>query len=440
MRVRHRERLDPEMRNPAVVQLTIWVRKFTAQERRARLARRHHLAPGNRVATASQVARDMVGLHSTDPATVFVSAWARMKDANVEGIERELYDDRSLVRVLVMRRTAFVLPPDMAAIALAACSRSVGQVQRRQLVQWVEKTGIDNDPAGWLKKVEESTFKAVAARGHATAAQVSSDVPMLRRRLQLAIGTRNETSVTLAPFVLRLLAVDGRLVRGRPRGGWLSTQWSWATTTSWLGQELRAWTIHEAQVELVQAWLKAFGPATVEDVRWWTGWTLAEVRRALTEIKPVEVDLGGATGIALAGDLGPTRRPEPFAALLPGLDPTVMGWFQRDWYLGAHRSALFDANGNAGPTVWWDGHVIGGWAQRRNGEIAIRLLENVGRDANHAIAAEAERLRRWLGETRRVMPRFSTPLVKALVAEAGTSKPRPRPRTAPRQSQKRQQG
>src|SRR6266446_6939753 len=118
------------------------MRKFTVEERRARLARRHHLAPANRTASATEVARDIVGLHSTDPATVFVAAWARMKNADVAGIERELYDERSLVRVLVMRRTAFVLPPDLAAIALAACSRSVGKVQRTQLQKWIEKSGV----------------------------------------------------------------------------------------------------------------------------------------------------------------------------------------------------------------------------------------------------------------------------------------------------------
>ncbi len=392
------------------------MRKFPAEERRARLARRHHLAPGNRAVTATQVARDLVGLHSTDPATVFVSAWSRMKHADVTGIERELYDERSLVRVLVMRRTAFVLPPDLAAIALAACSRSVGKVQRTQLEKWIEKAGMAKDAAAWLRQLEESTFRAVAARGTASATQVSADVPLLQQKLVVAAGSRNEATVGLGPFVLRLLAVDGRLMRGRPRGGWLSTQWSWSTTETWLGKPMRAWTIHEAQVELVRAWLKRFGPATVEDVRWWTGWTLGEVRRALTDIKPVEVDLGDATGIALSGDLGPTRRPEPFAALLPGLDPTVMGWAGRDWYLGEHRAALFDRNGNAGPSVWWDSRVVGGWAQRRDGEIVIRLLEDVGKDARAAIDREADRLRAWLGETRRVLPRFSTPLVKELMA------------------------
>jgi hypothetical protein len=415
------------------------MRKFTVEERRARLARRHHLAPGNRAASATEVAGDIVGLHSTDPATVFVAAWARMKNADVAGIEHELYEDRSLLRVLVMRRTVFVLPPEEAAMALAACARSVGQVQRRQLVQWIDKAGIAKDGARWLKKLEESTFEAVAARGTASAVQVSQDVPLLRRELVVAEGTRNEARVNLGSFVLRLLAVDGRLVRGRPRGGWLSTQWSWSTTRWWLGEELRPWTIHEAQAELVRRWLKAFGPATVEDVRWWTGWTLAEVRRALTEIAPVEVELHGATGIALADDLGPTRRPEPFAALLAGLDPSVMGWAGRDWYLGPHRALMFDRSGNAGPTIWWDGRIVGGWAQRPNGEIALRLLEDIGREGKAAVEAEAQRLRAWLGD-RRVLPRFATPLVRELVAGDEKGAPRPRPRTAPRRSQKQRPG
>src|SRR6266849_3887933 len=429
------------------------MRKFTVEERRARLMRRHHLAPANRAASATEVARDIVGLHSTDPATVFVAAWARMKNAEVAGIEHELYEDRALVRVLVMRRTAFVLPPEVAAIALAACVRSVGQVQRRQLVQWIEKAGIARDGAGWLRKLEETTFDAVAARGAATAVQVSQDVPLLRRELVVAKGTRNEARVNLGSFVLRLLAVDGRLVRGRPRGGWLSTQWSWSTSRYGLGKELRPWTIEEAQAELVRRWLKAFGPARVEDVRWWTGWTLADVRRALTTIAPVEVKLDGTTGVALADDLGPTHRPEPFAALLAGLDPTAMGWAGRDWYLGAHRSALFDRSGNAGPTIWWDGRVVGGWAQRADGEIVMRLLEDIGRDAKAVVEAEADRLRAWLGD-RRVLPRFSTPLVRELASPPGATRrpphevgrgdetkgPRPRPRTAPRRNQRQRPG
>ena len=103
------------------------------------------------------------------------------------------------------------------------------------------------------------------------------------------------------------------------------------------------------------------------------------------------------------------RHARPWVALLPALDPTVMGWAGRDWYLGPHRPALFDTNGNAGPTVWSDGRVVGGWAQRADGEVVVRFLEDAGAEARAAIEAEAARLGDWLG-TVRITPRFRTPL------------------------------
>jgi hypothetical protein len=92
-----------------------------------------------------------------------------------------------------------------------------------------------------------------------------------------------------------------------------------------------------------------------------------------------------------------------------------MGWSGRGWYLGEHGRTLFDRNGNAGPTVWWDGRIVGGWAQRRDGEVAVRLLEDVGAEGVAAVAAAAGRLQAWLG-TVRVTPRFRTPLERELSA------------------------
>ena len=49
-----------------------------------------------------------------------------------------------------------------------------------------------------------------------------------------------------------------------------------------------------------------------------------------------------------------------------------MGWYDRDWYLGGHRSQVFDTNGNAGPTIWWNGRVVGGWTQDGDGRVELR--------------------------------------------------------------------
>jgi hypothetical protein len=176
----------------------------------------------------------------------------------------------------------------------------------------------------------------------------------------------------------------------------------------------------QARVELVRRWLAAFGPGTVADLRWWTGWTAGQVRQALTEIRPVEVDLDGAAGLVLPGDDtpledGPVPAPQPWVALLPALDPTPMGWSQRSWYLGDHSPALFDRSGNIGPTVWCGGRVVGGWAQRSNGEVVYRLLEDIGSDAGAAVDAAAGEVAGWIGEVR-VTPRFRTPLERELTA------------------------
>jgi hypothetical protein len=183
----------------------------------------------------------------------------------------------------------------------------------------------------------------------------------------------------------------------------------------WVPGGLAELSTEAASAELVRWWLRSFGPGTAADLRWWTGWTVGQLKRALAEVGSAEVELDGGTGLVLADDLDPVSPPEPWAALLPALDPTVMGWSERGWFLGGHRDALFDRNGNAGPSVWWDGRIVGGWAQRRDGEIVVRLLEDVGRDGRSAAEAEAERLREWLGPVRFV-PRFPTPLARELAA------------------------
>ena len=86
-----------------------------------------------------------------------------------------------------------------------------------------------------------------------------------------------------------------------------------------------------------------------------------------------------------------------------------MGWAGRDWYLGPYRRELFDTSGNGGPTIWVDGRIVGGWAQRRSGEIVPRLLEDVGAETRRAIDAAAAELEAWLGPTR-VSASFPSPL------------------------------
>jgi hypothetical protein len=389
------------------------MRAFSSDERRTRLARRHFLAAGSRADDPVQLAGGIVGLHATDPATVYLAARARLRASAGPELDRALYQERSLLRIIGMRRTLFVFPLEVAAVVQAACTQAIAAAQRRRYAKLIEEGGIAKDGRRWLARAEAATLKALQARGEAFATELSSDVPQLRKKIHYGEGKTWAGSTSMTSWVLFLLAAEGRAVRGRPRGTWTSSQWTWVPAESWLKKPLGRPEPEQARAELASRWLKTFGPAGADDLKWWTGWTLTQARAALAAIGAVEVDLHGRTGLIAPGDDGSEPEVEPWAAFLPALDPTVMGWKERDWYLGEHRPALFDTAGNAGPTVWWDGRIVGGWSVRKDGEIPFRLLEDVGADAEEAIEAEANRLGAWLGKTK-VLPRFATPLAREL--------------------------
>ncbi|MEU0194130.1 winged helix DNA-binding domain-containing protein [Streptomyces afghaniensis] len=383
-------------------------------ERRARLALRQRLAGQARAGTPEEVAGSLVALHGTDPATVYLAVGARLADPSKTVAEtgRALYDDRSLVRMHGMRHTVFVFPTALTAVVHASTGSAVAARERAALLRDMAVAGAPD--AAWLTEVEESALAALARRGQATAAELAKDEPRLREQFVYAAGKKYEGLHTVSTRLLRVLGVEGKVVRGRPLGSWTSSQFRWAVAPEHPGLDPA-----QAQSELLRRWLAACGPATEADLKWWTGWRVTEVRAALAAIGARPVSLDEGTGWVTDGDVDEVAEAgEPWAALLPGLDPTAMGWQQRDWYLAPElRPRLFDRSGNVGPTVWWNGRVVGGWAQRPGGEIVWRILdeEGVGREALAAIEKEAERLSEWVGTTR-ITPRFRTPLEKELAA------------------------
>lgn len=379
---------------------------FGPERRRARLGVRHRLA--RPAATVADAARGVLALHATDPASVFLAAAARVPGATVGSIERELYADRSVVRMLGMRRTVFVVPAELAPVVHAACTVQVAAKERAKLLGFLERSGVA-EPATWLARVEAATLDALTARGEATATELAGDVPELKTQITVGQG-RWQGRQGASTRVLFLLAADGHAVRGRPLGSWLSTQYRWAPIAPWPRLDPA-----DARVELARHWLRAHGPGTVADLSWWAGWTLTQTRQALRALPTEPVDVDGDTGYVLADDTAPVPEPRPWVALLPALDPTPMSWRERGWFLGPHHEALFDRSGNVGPTVWCDGRVVGGWAQRGSGGVAYRLLEDVGADAAGRVRDAAERLTAWLGAAR-VRPRFRTPLERELSA------------------------
>jgi hypothetical protein len=163
---------------------------------------------------------------------------------------------------------------------------------------------------------------------------------------------------------------------------------------------------------------------TLHDIVWWTGSTKGETNEALKSLGPLvaETSIEGfdeaylmlADDVQRLHDLSPDARCVFF---LPGLDPYIMGYHDRRRFLSPeHEGYVFDRAGNAMPTVWINGQVVGAWGQRKDGSVVYGLFEPAGKSEQTSLAKEAKRLESFL-DGEHLAPRTQTPFTRALGRE-----------------------
>jgi hypothetical protein len=391
-------------------------RHITDEERRFRLATRHRLVPSQRTDVVAQIVDDVVALHSSDPATVFLSAAVRMKRPSVEAIERALYADRTVLRHHAMRRTIWVMTPTTAQRAHASSTVKITTKEIDKAISWLEAADGVDDPRPWFEAATEQLVEVVRRKHPITTREVGAELPDIAA-VKLVAGTgANTVEVSAHSRLLMLAAFEGRLVRTAPVGTWISSQYRWAPIEDWHVDRLDTMELREASAGMLDHYLRRFGPATETDLAWWTGWTKTQVRQALVDVSAEQVTLdGGDTGWVAEGDADPVPDAGPWVAVLPGLDATTMGWKERDFYLDPDLvPRLFDRFVNAGPTIWMDGRIVGGWAQRPDGTLALDLPDGFPSERRSELDAAVERLRAFVGDIR-FRPRFPSPNQKELL-------------------------
>jgi Winged helix DNA-binding domain len=87
----------------------------------------------------------------------------------------------------------------------------------------------------------------------------------------------------------------------------------------------------------------------------------------------------------------------------------------RDWFLGIDRGHVFDRAGNVGPTLWWNGEIIGAWAIAPNGELRTKVIADRGAEARAAIDLAASHLHARLNGT------AVTPAIRTLLEQVLTT-------------------
>jgi hypothetical protein len=321
----------------------------------------------------------------------------------VSAVAADLFEDRTLVRQLAMRRTLFVFPRDLLPAAWGSAAARVADQEFRKIAKDATASGLAENGADWPEDARRAVLDALHGEERGlTTTEIRARVPEVAGTVTVSPGTRWGGDVPIAPRVLTQLGASGAIVRAENDSHWRISRHRWKPMDRWLDDVPAPLSDEEGYAELVRRWLTTFGPGTTTDIKWWLGSTVGAVKHALARLGAVEVSLDrGATGWVLPDDLEPTAPVAPWAALLPVLDPPLMGWKERDFYLDpGHVPYLFDSNSNGGTTAWWNGRVVGCWVQDEDGVVQVVLREDVGEDGAAALATEAERLTAWLDGTR----------------------------------------
>jgi hypothetical protein len=282
---------------------------------RALLQRQGLLARSD--APAIDMIEQLVGMQAQEPQNPYLALWSRLDGFDPAELSR-LLAERHAVRAQLMRATIHLVSA-RDCLALHPITQPV-----------LARTFT----SPWGKGLAGADVREVAAAG----------LELLAKRPR----TRAELGALLAPrwpdadpkSLAHAVTFNTALVQVPPRGLWGETgQATWAPVETWLNRELHP---NPTTDEVVLRYLAAFGPATVADIRTWSGLTgLREViERLRPQLRTFRDEQDGELFDLPGAPLPDPDTPAP-PRFLPEYDNLVLSH--------ADRSRMFNALGPGGP-------------------------------------------------------------------------------------------
>lgn len=264
-----------------------------------------------------------VGVHATAP-TCYLSVLARLPDLAIADFDAAI-GSGALVRARAMRQSFYTFPPELLRIAVAATR---GQAERGNPLPARIGRGYET----WTARVEEALASG----------------PLPEARLRRLVDPEGEIEESFAGLLGRMVA-DCRIVRTPGTGSWRSDRHAYARWADWVpGPDPVEMDRTDAMHRLVLRYVAGYGPVTIEDVRWWTGWSREET-------------LVAADGIDLTGS-GSAAQMLVGLRLLPVWDSLTAAYLNRDRLFDPVFSSLVhDRYGNATSVVFDRGTIVGQW-------------------------------------------------------------------------------
>jgi hypothetical protein len=290
------------------------------------------------------VAERLVGLHNTNQASPYLSVNARVNGFARSRLDDLMWDRWELARFRAMRHTMFVFTRPLLEIA-AAATRHIAEPLA---AKWLRDSGMT---AQQFDRYTAAVLEAL------------EDGPLTSRQLRSVLAVPKEVEL---PGIVSRLCEQGRVVGGAPPGSWRSGVRRFHLWEQVLaGVDIHHWAEVAAIRELVLRYVRGYGPVTLSDVAWWTGFTKARCRDALESLgdQVTEIKVDDWPGpLYLDHFAGEPAAMAPSVRILPLLDPYVQGYRDRQRLLSIElHDFVWDGGGNAAPTIVAEGRIVGVW-------------------------------------------------------------------------------
>ncbi|MCI0576543.1 MAG: winged helix DNA-binding domain-containing protein [Chloroflexi bacterium] len=355
--------------------------RFTVSQINHYLWRRQGFA-GERDPAAGAVVEDVIGIYATAP-TSYLTLLARDPGFRLADLDRFLVEERRAVRIRAMRYSNFIVP-----------------VRLLSAVYQATQTGLFNPLKQMLKLgVSEAQYRDLAD----DIEQMVGSETMTAGEIKRALPPEYAAFGPAMSYVMPQLCAEGRLVRAGTRGGWKSDLYEYARFDHWLpGVNLNEMSPEEARPVLARHYFDSYGPATIQDFRWWSGLSKGEAAGAVDALggELAAVEVAGVEMLlptARLAELRATPAESPQGArLLPVWDAYLMAYKDRARYLPAQwYDTVYAKTGDATSTVLLDGTAGGVWdfeEQKKTLVVKVALFEPAGPAVWDALRDEVIRL------------------------------------------------
>ncbi len=347
---------------------------------------KQHLTDRSKIDDITQIAKDLVGLHATLPTTPYLSLFARTRNFTKEQFDKESYIKKNLGKIRFVRKTIHILPRDMISYGFSATRKMAEVVSER----YSKYLGVNQET---YERLSLLILEILKGKG--------MTVTEIKKAL--------ETKVKLSSIV-NLMCDQGLLIRGPPKKGWKSNIHTYCLFQEYFPEvALNEFDEENAKKFVMKQYIGSFGPVTVNDVAWWTGFRKTETRQIFEsfqdDLTHVEISHLKGSHILLGSDqknLNSLTAPKKHVVnFLPALDPYTMGYKDRERYLSnEYYYHVFDRSGNATSSILLNGEVIGIWDFNENEDPQIRmfLFEEVKKSVLKDIHTSAQKVGKFISE------------------------------------------